>query len=231
MNCKSIVGVGALLSAITAVSSAQVSQAPPGRVVAESFFRATESRDWSAAAELLNMERFGVLFRQLRMDALIEEKVRPITVDDYVGADSTIPRPVAEREVAEINKRAFHRFDHFRREFAHVNSFAEHALLDNKIAAERWLEGHDPAYRTLLEWDLQGCKGDVPNWILPRPAERRIVGFTLGNDSIAYVIHEDARMPNADLQLLVVNRTKAGWRIDPRYIHDDGDSGVSTLCT
>lgn len=96
---------------------------PPAAAV-DSFVAAIASERWAIAANYLDLESFAQFLRDRVNDARSRVPKRPITVEDLMAADSTLPRAVAEWQIARFRDAsgspAFHDFSN---EFAGITTF------------------------------------------------------------------------------------------------------------
>lgn len=192
------------------------------RAVVDSFFADVAAERWDAAAARLDLQRFEPFFRQALRNARSEIRVPDPSPEELMARDSTMPRAVAEWEVARMKaSRANMPFGDYSHEFAGVTS--QHALLELSLAdaAARWLAARDQRTQLRESARRQGCPlGNIPE--ASPPAKHTVLGVLLTDDSTAYVIHSDDRfrespgslMPTT--RLLVAHRAGATWRIAPQ---------------
>jgi hypothetical protein len=109
----------------------------------DSFFAAIASERWAIAANYLDLESFARYLRDRVNDARSAVPMRPTTVEDLMAADSTLPRAVAEWQIARFRgasaSRAFHDFSY---EFAGITTFQ--ALQELTPAVVPMVEANDP---------------------------------------------------------------------------------------
>ena len=224
-------GTGRIAAALVVLSllapmDASLGAQSPGerdvRAVVDSFFADVAAERWDAAAARLDLQRFEPFFRQALRNARSEIRVPDPSPEELMARDSTMPRAVAEWEVARMKaSRANMPFGDYSHEFAGVTS--QHALLELSLAdaAARWLAARDQRTQLRESARRQGCPlGNVPE--ASPPAKHTVLGVLLTDDSTAYVIHSDDRfrespgslMPTT--RLLVAHRAGATWRIAPQ---------------
>src|ERR1051326_5827656 len=96
---------GSLLALVVGVSSAQRPTEQQIRAVADSFYAAINAERWADAAKLLDMDRFRVVFKQAQDNYRFRPIFAPpVTAEDLMASDSTMPRAVAEWQAASLNK-------------------------------------------------------------------------------------------------------------------------------
>lgn len=194
------------------------------RAVVDSFFAAVAREQWDSAARLLDLPRFEPILKAQVSSARGALPQPPMTAEQYMATDSTMPRAVAEWEAARSNRfRAQYPFDDYSRQFAGVTS--QHMLFSLTLpdAAARWIAAQDERVAMRDNWRRAGCGlGDLSSAItgaLPS-ATHTILGIAFRDDSTAFVIHADDRYPSQMMtnreQIMPVHRTAAGWRIEAR---------------
>lgn len=192
------------------------------RAVVDSFFAAVAAERWDAAAARLDLQRFEPFFRQELRNARSEVRVPAPSPQELMAQDSTMPRAVAEWEVARMKAaRANRLFGDYSYEFAGVTTQHELFALTVPDAAARWLAAQDQRTQLRESARRQGCPlGNIPE-ALP-PAKHTVLGVLLTDDSTAYVIHSDDRFREAPGSLmptsrhLIAHRAGATWRIAPQ---------------
>ena len=189
------------------------------RAVVDSFFADVTAERWDAAAARLDLARFEPFFNQQLRSARSEVRVPVPTPEELMAHDSTMPRAVAEWEVARMKaSRANVAFGDYSHEFAGITS--QHDLLTLTVpdAAARWLAAGDERTQLRESARRQGCPlGNFPQ--ASPPAKHTVLGVLIANDSTAYVVHTDDRfrgspaslMPTT--RLLIARRTGSAWRI------------------
>src|SRR4051794_6574898 len=101
-----------LFAAIAFAASTRVphranAQAPAERAVravVDSFFTAVAREKWDSAAALIDVARFEPYFKQAVGNSRAELPTHKMTVEEMMATDSTMPRAVAEWEIARMNK-------------------------------------------------------------------------------------------------------------------------------
>jgi hypothetical protein len=202
------------------------------RAVVDSFFAAVAREKWDSAAAMIDLTRFEPYFREQVSNARGALPQHGMTVEDMMADDSTMPRAVAEWEVARMKKfRAMQQFGDVSYEFAGVRTQHDLFALTVPEAASRWIEAQDE--RTQLREALRrmGCSlASIPMEI--PGAKRSVLAIALGNDSTAYAIHTDDRFSGNQLGLeservMVLHRRNGRWRIEPkRDLLHPGNQGV-----
>jgi hypothetical protein len=208
----------------TSTGAAQNPVRPPTpRAAVDSFFAAIASERWAIAANYLDLGSFAQYLRDRVNDARSTVPMRPTTVEDLMAADSTLPRAVAEWQIARFRgasgAAAFHDFSN---EFAGITTFRALQDLTPAEGAARWLEARDPGARLRRAFAALKCPGPAVDSLLTlNPFGHRTVGVAQVNDSTAYVLAArtvdltDSGMYAQPPSTLVVRRTSDGWRITP----------------
>jgi hypothetical protein len=114
------------------------------RAVVDSFFAAAGAEKWDVAAKLLDMGAFGRILENARDNARASPPRPPMTVESLMAQDSTMPRAVAEWQVARFAKLPQDPYPFLTYEFAGVSTPREFLALTPDEAAARWLEAQDP---------------------------------------------------------------------------------------
>lgn len=201
-------------------SLAQSENERAARAVVDSFFAAITRERWDSAAAFIDLARFELYFNEQVQNARSAIPQPEMTVEDMMANDSTMPRAVAEWQVAQMKKyRAMREFGDMSHEFAGVHTQHDLFALTVPQAASRWLEAQDE--RTVIRESFRrsGCS---PTAIPPEfpAAKRKVLAVALGDDSTAYVVHTDDRFhSNLGLEgesVMVVRRRGGRWRIETR---------------
>ena len=87
-----------------AQSLAQSANERAVRAVVDSFFAAITRERWDSAAALLDLARFEPYFNEQVRTPEVRYRSREMTVEDMMANDSTMPRAVAEWQVAQMKK-------------------------------------------------------------------------------------------------------------------------------
>ena len=209
------------------------------RAVVDSFFADVAAERWDAAAARLDLQRFEPFFRQELRNARSEVRMPEPSPEELMARDSTMPRAVAEWEVARMKaSRTGMPFGDSSHEFAGITS--QHALLALSLAdaAARWLAARDQRTQLRESARRQGCPlGNIPE--ASPPATHTVLGVLLTDDSTAYVIHSDDRFREAPgslmptTRLLIVHGAGATWRIAPQrdLLNPANYAVVGVLCS
>ena len=191
------------------------------RAVVDSFFAAIKREKWNSAAALLDLGAFEPYFNQQVSNARSALPEHEMTVEDMMANDSTMPRAVAEWEIARMNKyRGMRAFGDMSYEFAGVHTQHELFALSVPEAASRWLEAQDERTQMREAFRRSGCS---PTIIPPEfpAAKRSVLAVALSDDSTAYVVHSDDRFGPTQFgaeseRVMVVRRRGGRWRIETR---------------
>ena len=206
---------------------------PAPRAVVDSFFAALGSERWSVAAIYLDLQSFARFLTERVNTARAAVPVRPTTVEDLMAADTTLPRAVAEWQIARFRVTSGSRpFNDFSDEFAGITSFRALADLTPLEGAARWLEANDPGNRLRRSLAALKCPGlvidSLRNWI---PYAFRTVGTAQVNDSTAYVLtardFADSGMYAPTPSTLLLRRRREGWQISPTITMLSGNDFVA----
>lgn len=201
---------------------AQTAAGPPTpRAVVDSFFVALASERWLVAANYLDLQSFARYLNDRVNAARSAVPMRATTVEDLMAADTTLPRAVAEWQLARFRSASGSRpFNDFSEEFAGITSFRALEELTPLEGAARWLEANDPGNKLRRSLAALKCPGlvvdSLRNWI---PYALRTVGTAYVNDSTAYVLtardFADSGMYAPTPSTLLLRRRREGWQISP----------------
>ena len=201
--------------------SAQPANERAVRAVVDSFFGAIQRERWDSAAALLDLTRFEPYFKDRVSSARSALPQREMTVEDMMAGDSTMPRAVAEWEIARMTKfRGMQNFGDMSYEFAGVHTQHELFALTVPEAAARWLEAQDERTQMREARRRSGCPLRIGVPEFPE-SKHNVLAVALGNDSTAYVVHSDDRFgPNQygmeNERVMVLRRHAGRWRIETR---------------
>jgi hypothetical protein len=222
-----------LIGLAVAPAGAQAVAGPAApRAVVDSFFAALATERWSVAANFLDLQVFARFLTDRVNAARSAVPMRPTTMEDLMAADSTLPRAVAEWQVARYRAASDRRpFNDFSHEFAGITSFRALEALTPLEGAARWLEANDPSNRLRRSLTAMNCPGlvldSLKKWI---PYALRTVGTAQLNDSTAYVLatreFADSGMYAPTPSTLLLRRRREGWQISPTFSMLTGDHVV-----
>lgn len=220
--------------------SAAWAQTESARAVADSFFAATAAARWERAAGLLDMQTFARQLRQQVRFARSALPQPPVTAEALMASDTTMPRAVAEWQVAKFSQiagaRAFHDFSD---QYIGITSFRALEALSPEEGAVRWLEAQDPGARMRRMAAASNCPGDSSQSMrVPAAPPRRVLGVVEVSDSTAYVLTsieyggvslEDQPPPSA----VLIRRRAGEWRVVPNHWLLSGGSVAfsSVICS
>jgi hypothetical protein len=208
------------------------------RAVVDSFFAASVAERWDVAAKLLDMEKFDLILKAAQGNARANLPARALTVEQLMAEDSTMPRAVAEWQVARFSKYSHDPYEFLTYEFSRVSTPREFLALTADEAAERWLEAQDFRYLMRVTWKRAGCRGELPA-VLAIPERHTVLGIAIGNDSTAYAIHTiasgglgpDISSTGSPPSVMVLARRHSAWRINPSFSRDGfGAVGFGPQC-
>ncbi|QJR37538.1 hypothetical protein [Gemmatimonas groenlandica] len=194
------------------------------KAVADSFFAAVRAERWASAAAYLDMDAFARLLRERVNMARMTRAEPPISVETLMAQDSTMPRAVAEWQVAKMRRYDANRPpDDFSQDFIGITSLRALEALTPADGAVRWLEAQDPnasLRRAVAKLNCPQVSADSLRTL--SLFTRAVLAAVEVNDSTAYVLTSIDVFGNAmdgddtpppDLVLL---RRKAGaWRVVP----------------
>ena len=211
------------------------SEPPTPRAVVDSFFAALPSERWFVAANYLDLQSFARFLNDRVNVARSALPVRQTTVEDLMAADSTLPRAVAEWQIARFRTASATRpFNDFSDEFAGITSFQALQDLTPLEGAARWLEATDPANRLRRSLAALKCPGlvidSLRRWI---PWTLRTVASAEVNDSTAFVLtartveFADSGMYAETPSTIVLRRRRGGWQIRPTITMLSGNHFVT----
>lgn len=166
------------------------------RLAADLFFRAVADERWDVAASMVDTIAIRRLVAEQARNP--PERVRrEMTVDDFLRMDSTKPRVVAEYE-AKRYREQIAKFDAgqmLANEFFGVRSIEELRALTTLEAGARYIQAQD--FRMLIREQAReqarkaGCDMNAIAALAP-VSLHRIIAVGLANDTVAYVLHDDA---------------------------------------
>lgn len=206
---------------------------PTPRAVVDSFFAALASERWSVAANYLDLQSFARFLNERVNAARSAVPMRPTTVEDLMAADTTLPRAVAEWQIARFRNASGSRpFNDFSDEFAGITSFRALEDLTPLEGAARWLEANDPGNRLRRSFAALKCPGlivdSLRSWI---PYALRTVGTAQVNDSTAYVLtareFADSGMYAPTPSTVLLRRRREGWQISANVAMLSGNHFVA----
>ncbi|HEX4683106.1 MAG TPA: hypothetical protein VH277_10370 [Gemmatimonadaceae bacterium] len=88
---------------------------------------------------------------------------RFVMAEEFMAADSTMPRVVAEWQAAQAMRNAHDQpFPYISSEFAGVTTPEQLIALSPSEALARWLQALDPRAREREAWSHSGCRGPLP---------------------------------------------------------------------
>jgi hypothetical protein len=220
--------VQALLCALCAgtgpVAAQRVDPAREPRAIVDSFIAATNLERWADAVAFLDLPSFLRFFEERVNTARAALPQPEVTVEELMAEDSTLPRAVAEWQVAKSRELAKqYPFGDFSEEFAGITSFRALQALEPAEAAARWLQAEDPraAFRRAIA--SAKCPQSFPDSIRTLSVlQVRTLGAALTDDTTAYVLVADGLETGDDPlysrppHLILVRRTRVGWRIMPQ---------------
>lgn len=192
------------------------------RATVDTFFTLVSREKWDSAAAMLDLARFEPYFKSVVRNMRSAIPQRPMTVEDLMARDSTMPRAVAEWQIGQMKARGTHDpFDYVSYEFAGIASSRDLFSMSIPTAAARWIEGQDGRTRMRETWRTQGCPlSDLPDFPAPK---RSTLAVAVMNDSTAYVLHSDDRFGDVDPanlffgeRVMRLRRITGRWRIEPR---------------
>ena len=222
--------------ALSAPGWAQSSTERSARASVESFFALVAREKWDSAAAMLDLARFEPYFKNEVRNARSAIPQRPMTVEGLMALDSTMPKAVAEWQVAQARGRPGDPFAYLSYQFAGVAAPRDLFALSVPAAAARWLEAQDERYQMRESWRRQGCSmTGVPSY---PPAARMVIAVAAADDSTAYVVHNDDRFqtPLPDVlsvgdRVMKLHRVQGRWLIEPRRdLLQPGSLGFSYGC-
>jgi hypothetical protein len=191
------------------------------RLAADLFFRAVADERWEVAASMVDT----VAVRRLVAEQLRnppERARRELTIDDFMRTDSTKPRIVAEYELKRYREQMakFGEGEMLAYQFSGVRSIDELRALSILEASARYIQAQD--IRTAIREMARKSGCGMTNGAMPPVAFHRIVAVALANDTVAYVLHDDAMFgarvdPGPPLAPMVMLLTLRGhlWRVYP----------------
>jgi hypothetical protein len=189
------------------------------RAFVEAFFAAAAREQWDSAAAFIDLPRFEPFLAQ--QVGMVRSALPPrvVTVDEMMANDSTMPRAVAEWQIARAKKRPVPQFGDLSYEFAGVHD--SHMLLTMSVAeaAARWVEAQDERTQMREQLRAMGCPLDsVAERVLA--SKHVVLATVVANDSTAYAIHTDSRFARArddDVfgaeSVMILHRRGTTWRI------------------
>ena len=203
-------------------SVAQSSAERSARAAVDTFFALVTREKWDSAAAMLDLGRFEPYFKSVVRNMRSAIPPRPMTAEDLMANDSTMPRAVAEWQISRMKTEEGHDpFEYVTYEFGGLASSRDLFTMTIPTAAARWLEGQDGRTMLRTAWRKQGCSlSDLPDFPAPK---RTTIAMAVTNDSTAYVVHTDDRFGNEDPtnlffgeRVMRVHRIAGRWRIEPR---------------
>jgi hypothetical protein len=222
----------ALFAAVTIFAMSVVGRRLPAqtaseravRAVVDSFFAAVDREQWDSAAALIDLTRFEPYFKAQIRNARSAMPMQFTTVEELMATDSTMPRAVAEWEVAQMTKaRAEHPYLGVTSEFFGVTTQHELFALTLPDATARWIEAQDDRAQIRDAWKRAGCTDASLTVVMPFLAPKHVIVATVvADDTTAYAIQSDepvsgdpANLFNAE-RVIELHRVGGRWRIAPQ---------------
>jgi hypothetical protein len=201
---------------------AQTAGISAARATVDSFFAVIAGEKWDSAAAMLDLARFERFFKSAVANARSAIPQRPMTVEDLMATDSTMPRAVAEWQIGQMKKSgAEEPFNYLSMQFAGITSPRDLFALSIPAAAARWLEAQDERTQMREAWRRSGCPlSDLPAFLA---AKRTVLAAAAFDDSTVYVVQSDDRFGSMGPENLTpvervmkLHRANDRWRIEPR---------------
>jgi len=211
----------AVLLSTTNRGIAQTPAQGSARAAADSFFALVAREKWDSAAAMIDLKRFEPYFKTVVSNTRGAIPQRPMTVEDLMANDSTMPRAVAEWQISQMKKAgADEQFGYLSYEFAGVTTPRDLFALTIPAAAARWLEAQDGRTQMRESWRRQGCAmSDLPAF---PPAKHTVLATALVDDSTAYIVHTDDRFGSetpygiSGERVMKLHRVNHRWLIEAR---------------
>jgi hypothetical protein len=185
--------------------------------VATAYFAALAERQWGLAADLVNLTEFEAYLRNQITNLRRPQRVRTITVEQYMKSDSAMPREVAEYLVSRINinARQTDPAEFFLTQFAEVDSVDQVARLTPYAAMARWLQAKDPFYHLSRGLKQAGCDSTVVARLVAEWYPKlRVFGAVQSSPTRAYAVFGPESMrAYARPNLLELRLGSQGWRV------------------
>lgn len=226
--------VSALL--VSVIQSTAAAQTSPTEA-ATRFLDAWNARQWSEAANLLDLDQFD----RFRQDFIARSRrttgQRPsMTVEELRRMEPDMPREVAEYQIRRMEEEARRYADPTPFEFARVSSVSALRSLSSAEAAARWLESRDPQWQVRMQFEQAGCPApdDIDGIALPK---RRLVGVVDDPAGSVYAVFKEDRASadspdwaGGDVFVMELRRVRGRWVVEPRadLVPDVGGVDVSS---
>ena len=202
--------------------AAQTTGVKAARATVDSFFAAGAREKWDSAAAMLDLARFETFFKGVVANTRSAIPQRPMTVEDRMATDSTMPRAVAEWQIGQMKRSGVgDQFSYLSMQFAGVTTPRDLLSLTIPAAAARWLEAQDGRRHMRDLWRKQDCPlSELPPF---PPAKRIVLATAAADDSAVYVVHNDDRfgsiapdnLPFGE-RVMRLHLVNGRWRIEPR---------------
>jgi hypothetical protein len=193
------------------------------RDAAARFLDAWNTRRWSDAARLLDLDQFDRFRQDFISRARRSSSEGPqVTVEELRRTDPDMPREVAEYQVRQMEEQQRRYADPTPFEFARVTSISALRALTPEEAAARWLESRDPQWQVKMQFEQAGCPApdDLDEIVVPR---RRVVGVVGDGDSLSYAVFREERTGDetpawagGDVSVLELKLRRGRWLVSPR---------------
>ena len=216
----------AYLLAIAPTLEAQRPQAPTADAVARDFFEAFEAGRYLEASRHLDTAFIAQTKRRLLESYRIPRVTTPVSADDIMKHDPTMPRVVAEY-YANQAARSEQEFNELEFMFADVPDTTALKLLSVRDLAARWVEARDVRYTMRKLFLSQRCRknGDdstaqviADSAITSIPIPRKEVLGVVARRDTAYVLYreiaasdETSSILNEPRVMTMISRDR--WRI------------------
>ena len=118
-------------------ANAQQAVERSARATVDSFFAFAARERWDSAATMLDLVRFEAFFKGVVRNVRSAIPPRPVTVEDLMAQDSTMPRVVAEWQIARMKSDGSNPFFYLSYEFSGVANQHDLFALTISTAAAR----------------------------------------------------------------------------------------------
>jgi hypothetical protein len=148
-------------------------------------------QDWSGAAGLCDPTSLSVFRRNTLAGLAPENKVKPMTVDEYMKMSKGMPREVAEYNVKELNERSSS-YSALHEQFPGVASLGALRALEPVEFYAEFLYGRSPQRAIRDEAQRGELSKRAANALLNTPLDDfsyEAVGYVRDGDRIAHVVY------------------------------------------
>jgi hypothetical protein len=215
------ISVALVALSATPLMSQTVSLADPGDIARE-FFQAVAQERWRDAAGFVNLARIDSSRTWAMHYQRRPQRIRPVSVEDLMRRDTTLPRAVAEYQVAQMERMRADALNRgFSHEWANVRDTVELQALTTLDLGARWLEAQDARAGYRQDIRASNCvrPGVTEEMLLEGLVPRREVLGVIVRGDTAFAVHRGTAVagqftPMSEPRIATLIRRQGAWLIE-----------------